>query len=806
MPEPEERKERSEVRKRRLQVEDFTQPQLQSLMTGAPTARKSFQLTSNAPMPSMRDEATSKGSLHRSLLQPSRASGELDTRADGFRGPDKLASHVDGFELRMDPGSKTGYYGVQYSNVLRSFLAFVRLDEASDEPGSSAAKTAAAELKPAGERSSSRLGSGGGSGDGGGDGGSKSPNEQAPCPHCGKCFVHGSKAIRNAHVECCAIVSGMTTTPARRKMHAKPSSTSSEDVSARSILLRRYPTAVEAAVALAHLAALCASKLTAPELWDCDDRDVGRLCKDAESILRPKEGEPAGPAAKRPKPSANAPELQAGACMACRHMKAPCRPCDDSEGRCSNCVRCGIDCFFEESPDPVGAGRSIAGLAPPAPTATPGAAARASVTVVPSAARASAKAVPQALPRRLLPSPKQQMKPWDKKKLTGWTSKEEKKFNKQFLKPSKQLKPSRSQLDASRSLLKPSRSQLKPSRSILKPSKPSKPISAVREAGTSGGGERRWRADGFDPLLEVEVARVSGRTGRTLKTPGKYVQPLLSEQERMFGRGVLEIEMQRKRVQSAIEHERKLKEREQWERDQDLMDSLQSRNKIQVARRIMDTDIWVHEESRVGDDFQAAMPGDSGQRMSEERGDELLWTPRGLGGSVHTDAKLDGFLERAAMLMDPGCTAPGGQLKPSALERALTALHAFGGDVDAACAKLTRTGAEEGGAAGPDRAVVAFERATRARRRLERLGRVGSDAGAEVDDVDGGVEAEGEDEDGAVEEEGEEEEGEEEEGEEEEGMDEGGEEGEEDEQAECPRRRTRVSPTLQPRLLRARHT
>jgi hypothetical protein len=433
VPEPGERKERSEVRKRRLQVEDFTQPQLQSLMTGAPTARKSFQLTSNAPMPSMRDEATSKGSLHRSLLQPSRASGELDTLADGFRGPDKLASHVDGFELRMDPGSKTGYYGVQYSNVLRSFLAFVRLDEASDEPGSSAAKTAAAELKPAGERSSSRLGSGGGSGDGGGDGGSKSPNEQAPCPHCGKCFVHGSKAIRNAHVECCAVVSGMTTTPARRKMHAKPSSTSSEDVSARSILLGRYPTAVEAAVALAHLAALCASKLTAPELWDCDDRDVGRLCKDAESavlsILRPKEGEPAGPAAKRPKPSANAPELQAGACMACRHMKAPCRPCDDSEGRCSNCVRCGIDCFFEESPDPVGAGRSIAGLAPPAPTATPGAAARASVTVVPSAARASAKAVPQALPRRLSPSPKQQMKPWDKKKLTGWTPKEEQKFN-----------------------------------------------------------------------------------------------------------------------------------------------------------------------------------------------------------------------------------------------------------------------------------------------------------------------------------------------------------------------------------------
>ena len=163
----------------------------------------------------------------------------------------------------------------------------------------------------------------------------------------------------------------------------------------------------------------------------------------------------------------------------------------------------------------------------------------------------------------------------------------------------------------------------------------------------------------------------------------------------------------------------------------------------------------------------------------------MLWSPRGLGGSVNTDAQLDAFLERAAMLMDPSCMAPGGKLKPSALERALTALHAFGGDVDAACVKLMRTGAvtgtEEGGAAGLDRAIVAFERAARAHRRLERRGRVGSVSGAEVDDVDGGAEEEGEDEDGVEEEEGEEEEDGEDEDEDEgegEGEDEGEDEGE----------------------------
>ena len=75
-------------------------------------------------------------------------------------------------------------------------------------------------------------------------------------------------------------------------------------------------------------------------------------------------------------------------------------------------------------------------------------------------------------------------------------------------------------------------------------------------------------------------------------------------------------------------------------------------------------------------------------------------------------------------------------------------------------------------------------------------------AGEQEDEAEGG---EGEEEEGE-EEEGEEEDDDGEDDEEDEGMDEGGEEGEEDEQAESPRRRTRVSPTLQLRLLRARHT
>lgn len=196
--------------------------------------------------------------------------------------------------------------------------------------------------------------------------------------------------------------------------------------------------------------------------------------------------------------------------------------------------------------------------------------------------------------------------------------------------------------------------------------------------------------------IKEDKANVS-RSGRSVKTPSKYKEPVHVAQLQPGMRPQLSPNARKRSASGADPSSRPTPKsaRSGARRPRSAASAGDDEGDDEDGFAMFST------ESRLGEDFQAVVEGEPAPSSSAERGDVLLWSPRDVGAAGEGFA-LQSFMDEALPLLGGPPQNPPTQASSQrefATEVALNALHACRGDAAAAVVRLRASAGSSAGEA-----------------------------------------------------------------------------------------------------------